>query len=1294
MSDFSGLLLRRGPTIDRLNFFPLKGEIIYDSDNQTVYIGGLDESGEFKAGGLSVFGDRIKLSETIDYPGRENLDILLNTQGGVRVPRGTTEERPPTEVTEQGEYAKGMIRFNVDTNEFEGYDGTQWGGIGGSGGGGGGLGKDEVYFQTPPEFPEIGDLWFENSQYGEIFVWDGKTWISTAGGRTGQEINRLIGEINQKFGNVITQDNIGLTLQDLITRSQLAESLRGRIDLIPDDPIERSEAVTIAEDGARTLLASAVLAYDAIKVWQFGTDTEDWLGENVVLSVDLPGVLTLTPSSVSPRIYYNFKNNFDDVNDRGEWVAERNYVVDDVVTYAGVTYKCLVSHAAIVFQTALDLNYWEEFRFVNEEVDADVYKNISVKLKRKGGASWSGKLYWDNGDGLNLNRSVQINDPTVTSTGTALNEFVTASFDLTDTQTWTGTIKTIMLELGNFDNDAFDVDWIAVGNAAPANYSSAIQEEAFVRAEKDGLIGGQYTIKVDTGGYVTGFGLLSTNNPLKQQQDSKFIIRAEEFALLKPNGIDGEETVPFVISRVNGTDVVAINGQLNIGADSRTLEQTQEEISSSGTEIGEFASDPNPSSYNIGDVYYNTTDAITYQLGYNINGEKSWKIVTGALSRGPSVFYKKVSRYSWSDSEADAAITSAGQVKKRFDSVVLYNTTNAVNSNGKGRAFFTQKTWTGTSWETIELFVDGDAIVTGSLTANALSANTITGDKIQGGTISADKIIIDGVTLISNDTTGDTNTTSLSVGTINADHIEAKSVTADEIKAGTITADEIATNTLTADKIKLGDNTIIEDPVTGGIKVGVLTADQINVNDVIRVGGIATQDDIPEIPAGTVVTENTIATAIEAAITNDKTIIDGASITTGEINVGSVNLNGTISSANKGNIKIQGDVLVGTLDVDDDTPFDQTGRLFYDPQWGSLNAAASVQANVNPVGILGYWATPSNGGQSQGSAVYGLAISYNNTGAGVVGVSYGNGGSTASKATYGGFFQTTKTGDHTQALLGACNSTRPSSAAVIAQSPLGGTALRIPQGRVVIGPAVSAEGAEIALAPKPGQSVEWINDITGNNEWRVYYNIPPNHQMFLNTSGDLTVTGTYAPFTGSHNAFVESDQSIVIGDIAIDTDRIYKYGISQTTIFVLTSSRSYEKRVIGVFCEEPSDLVRTKQSETVVVDNFVGDEVTYESKVIRDNRLVGFSDDDIDSLCDEGAKLVKINALGEGQINVCGENGDIEAGDLIVTSNMPGKGMKQDDDLVRGCTVAKSRENVTFSSPDEVKQIACIYMCG
>jgi hypothetical protein len=75
-------------------------------------------------------------------------------------------------------------------------------------------------------------------------------------------------------------------------------------------------------------------------------------------------------------------------------------------------------------------------------------------------------------------------------------------------------------------------------------------------------------------------------------------------------------------------------------------------------------------------------------------------------------------------------------------------------------------------------------------------------------------------------------------------------------------------------------------------------------------------------------------------------------------------------------------------------------------------------------------------------------------------------------------------------------------------------------------------------------------------------------------------------------------------------------------------------------------------------------------------------------------QVIHLNALGEGLINVCGEGGAIEKGDLIVTSSIPGKGMKQADDIIRSYTVAKARESVTFNSSTELKQIACIYLAG
>jgi hypothetical protein len=70
------------------------------------------------------------------------------------------------------------------------------------------------------------------------------------------------------------------------------------------------------------------------------------------------------------------------------------------------------------------------------------------------------------------------------------------------------------------------------------------------------------------------------------------------------------------------------------------------------------------------------------------------------------------------------------------------------------------------------------------------------------------------------------------------------------------------------------------------------------------------------------------------------------------------------------------------------------------------------------------------------------------------------------------------------------------------------------------------------------------------------------------------------------------------------------------------------------------------------------------------------------------------NAVGEGQMYVCGESGNIAAGDLIVTSSVAGVGMKQSDNIVRNTTVAKARQAMTFADATTPTLIACIYLCG
>jgi hypothetical protein len=182
--------------------------------------------------------------------------------------------------------------------------------------------------------------------------------------------------------------------------------------------------------------------------------------------------------------------------------------------------------------------------------------------------------------------------------------------------------------------------------------------------------------------------------------------------------------------------------------------------------------------------------------------------------------------------------------------------------------------------------------------------------------------------------------------------------------------------------------------------------------------------------------------------------------------------------------------------------------------------------------------------------------------------------------------------------------------------------------------------------------------------------------------GDVHVTGNHYPFTGAHEALIDTADGIVVGDIVVDTEVITKTDISNTLCKVVASSSANQKGAVGIYARGMGDVIPSSLTDIeygggggAKTDKQITTKPEYES-------LVSSTD------------AIYINSLGEGQINVCGEGGDLEIGDLIVTSSIQGKGKKQGDDIIRSTTVAKVRENVTFSSSTEVKQIACIYLCG
>lgn len=217
-----------------------------------------------------------------------------------------------------------------------------------------------------------------------------------------------------------------------------------------------------------------------------------------------------------------------------------------------------------------------------------------------------------------------------------------------------------------------------------------------------------------------------------------------------------------------------------------------------------------------------------------------------------------------------------------------------------------------------------------------------------------------------------------------------------------------------------------------------------------------------------------------------------------------------------------------------------------------------------------------------------------------------------------------------------------------------------------------------------------------------HYTANPNSGGTLNSSGIVATeggnafyaeVGGYGPFTGVHDALLPNGVTAEIGDIMIDDQLIAKNGVSDTLWSVSLSSTPNS---VGVGILSESIPLSTKVPAALIdKEKTISTGKTYDPTT---GQLVGETFINPPKpeyeLIKNDYQLLSINAVGEGQINVCGENGNIQKGDYIVISSTPGKGMKQSDNIYMNYTIARARESATFSSPNEVKMIACIYLCG
>ena len=175
----------------------------------------------------------------------------------------------------------------------------------------------------------------------------------------------------------------------------------------------------------------------------------------------------------------------------------------------------------------------------------------------------------------------------------------------------------------------------------------------------------------------------------------------------------------------------------------------------------------------------------------------------------------------------------------------------------------------------------------------------------------------------------------------------------------------------------------------------------------------------------------------------------------------------------------------------------------------------------------------------------------------------------------------------------------------------------------------------------------------------------------------------YGPFTGAHDVLVLTGTNIPIGYIVCDVKLIIAKNISNT-VFEVAESSAANQVPIGVMVVNNGLLVNSKPA--AFIEKF--DYTEIDGRPISTAVMYPEYDTYKDTY-----DYCAANAVGEGQVYVCNEAGDIAAGDLIVTSSTAGVGMKQSDNIVRNITVAKAREAITFTDSSPVL-VACIYLCG
>ena len=195
------------------------------------------------------------------------------------------------------------------------------------------------------------------------------------------------------------------------------------------------------------------------------------------------------------------------------------------------------------------------------------------------------------------------------------------------------------------------------------------------------------------------------------------------------------------------------------------------------------------------------------------------------------------------------------------------------------------------------------------------------------------------------------------------------------------------------------------------------------------------------------------------------------------------------------------------------------------------------------------------------------------------------------------------------------------------------------------------------------------NSGASNQNSELYFSYADGDNDYVGGDKGYISAGSYSQmnFTGQHRSIMNTNITYsYVGLIVsttgkfVNTDNSLEVSINESLPVCVITNTDNDKKVFGVL----SDKEDTNTNREYSSGNFVS---IYNKQNTNEQRMF-------------------INSLGEGGIWVCNKNGNIENGDYISSSTVPGYGVKQADDLLHNYTVAKITCDCNFSTTKIVKQ--------